>query len=94
LGVFFFSQRRLADRDVADQPRMRQGRRQTGDNGGQLGVQRQPQPVAQDALVHGGQAGGQRHRRRCGEHLAGVHLIEVRADCHRGPPDRRANMGG
>ena len=78
-------QRRLADRDVADQARVRQRRGQAGDRGGQLGVQRQPQPVAEDALVHGGQPGSERHRWRAGEDLSGVHLIEVRPDCHRVP---------
>ena len=87
-------QRRLSDRDVADQARMRQRPRQPGDRGGQLGVQRQPQPVTENALVHSGQPSGERHRRRTGEDLAGVHLVEVRADCHGCPASPHANIAG
>ena len=57
-------ERGLPDGDVADQLRMRERGGRTGDRDGEVGVERQPQPVADDRLVHRRGARRQRHRRR------------------------------
>ena len=54
---------RLADRDVAHQPRVGEPRPRSGDAREEVAVEREPQPVAEDRLVHGGVAVGERQRR-------------------------------
>ncbi len=71
-------QRRLPDRHIAHQPRMRQRRRQSGHRAAQIGVQRQPQPVPDDRLVRACQPRRQCHRRRPVEDLPHREIIEVR----------------
>ena len=70
-------QRGLADRDVADQCGVRHRARHPGHGVRQFGVQGQPQAVADDALVRGGDARGERNRRRPVEHLALRQVVEV-----------------
>ena len=67
----------LPDGDVADQCRMRKRGRRPGDRHREVGVQRQPQPVTDDRLVHRGGTGRQRHRRRPVEYLADLEVVEV-----------------
>ena len=57
--------------------RMRERGRRPGDRHREVGVQRQPQPVADDRLVHRRGAGRQRHRRRPVEDLADLEIVEV-----------------
>ena len=73
-------QRRLPDRHVADQCRVRQRRRRArSPRAHSWASSAQPQPVTEDRLVHGGRAGGQRHRRRPVEDLADRQVVEVGA---------------
>lgn len=61
---------------------MGQRRGRPGDHLGQLGVQRQTQPVAEDRLMQCGGAGCQRHRRGRVEHLTDLEFVEVGAARH------------
>ena len=72
-------QRRLADRHIAHQRRVGQRARNPGDGVGQLGVQRQAQPVAEDRLMGGRHPGCQCHRRRPVEDLTDHQIVEVGA---------------
>jgi hypothetical protein len=72
-------ERRLPDGDVADQLRVRERGGRSGDRNGEVGVQRQPQPVADDRLVYRRRARRQGHRRRPVECLADHELVEVGA---------------
>ncbi len=72
-------QRRLPDRDVAHQRRMRQRPRHAGHRGGENGVARQAHPVPQDRLMSGGHPRRQRRRRRPIEHLTHREVVEIGA---------------
>lgn len=70
-------QRGLADRHVGDQPGMCD--RAAGDSGGQVAVQGQSEAVAEDGLVAGGQAVGERDGRGAVVDLSALEVVEERA---------------
>ena len=74
-------QRRLADRDVADEHRVREAA--AGDLVGERRVEREAQAVADDRLVQRGVALGERHRRELDVGVADRQLLPVGpADLH------------
>ncbi len=74
-------QRRLPDRDVADEHRV--GEAATRDRLRQRRIEREAQAVADDRLMHRGVPVGQRHRRELDVLVADRHLLPVRAaDMH------------
>ena len=69
--------RGLADRDIAHQPRVGHVPGPAESGAGQLGVHRQPQPVADDRLMGGRDTASDRHRRRRVEDLPDTQIIEI-----------------
>ena len=61
-------------------------------------VERQPEPPADDRVMGGGKAVGQRHRRRLVENVAQAQAVEERAvpfvGVHRGPVLLPSGSGG
>ncbi len=67
-------QGRLAVRDVPDQRRI--GDRAAGNGAAQIGVQREPEPVAHDRAMERGESVGQRERGRVGHDLTDLEILE------------------
>ena len=70
-------QRGLPDRDIADQRLVRHQTRHPRHGVSQSGVQGEPQSMSEDALMHGGDTGGEGERRCRVKYLAHREVVEV-----------------
>ena len=84
---------RLPNRDVADQHRVREQARRARDGPVEVGVEREAQAVADDRLMQGSVALGQRDTRR-GERRAALEVVEERRGDGARRRDGRRSLGG